>query len=281
MKYGRILRVYRYALYKPAFLFTEYVNYFYQLKSRYKREGNKVFYEIVKLYLNSLYGKFGQRRRITEKIGEGLPLPDGAHIIYNSEGGPPLKGYVIDGDFYVTKVEGYSENSFPAIASFVAAYARCYLTELILKAGEGNVLYCDTDSLIVNEKGLKNLESHINGDMLGYLKHEDTADEVVIFGPKHYIFKKRVKIKGVPSSAVKIDDKHYKMRRWLRGRSLLRRGVLDRVIVEDFVKELKLIYDKGIVEKNGWVKPFTLAPRPSLSSFPEASSTVSTLLLVT
>ena len=40
-------------------LFSEYIDYWYDVKQKAKVEGNKAMYHIAKLMLNSLYGKFG------------------------------------------------------------------------------------------------------------------------------------------------------------------------------------------------------------------------------
>ncbi|GAI51205.1 unnamed protein product, partial [marine sediment metagenome] len=90
------------------------------------------------------------------------------------------------GEIFV--LEGYVEsfNSFPAISSEVAAYARLYLWELMKQAGEGNYFYCDTDSLFVNESGLYNLGDKLNNTELGGLKIIEKMDWVDIRGLKDY-----------------------------------------------------------------------------------------------
>jgi len=81
-----------------------------------------------------------------------------------------------------------ASNSFVAIASFVTAYARCYLWELIEKAGEENVLYMDTDSLFVTKKGYENLKDYLDNKELGKLKLEDVTEDLTIWGAKLYKF---------------------------------------------------------------------------------------------
>jgi hypothetical protein len=257
-KYGSIIRFDAVACYKPAPLFVNYVEYFHELKQKYTQENNPVFRALAKLYLNSLYGKFGQRITKYTLIAENCQLEDGIYNWIDSKTWKPRTAWVINGNMYLVEKEQPSENSFIAIASFVTAYARCYLTELILKAGEKNVLYCDTDSLFLTQQGYENLKEYIGEGELGKLEVQGVGEGITIFAPKHYIFQGKAKIKGVPSRAIKVEDNKYVVERWLRARSLLRRGLKDRVIVEDSIKELKLKYDKGVVEKDGWVKPFSL-----------------------
>ena len=61
-------------------------------------------------------------------------------------------------------------SSCVAIASYVTAAARVYLAKMIELAGEGNILYCDTDSLFVTRKGYDNLARFVQQDKLGKLK---------------------------------------------------------------------------------------------------------------
>ncbi|GAF99694.1 unnamed protein product, partial [marine sediment metagenome] len=60
--HGHIVKVYDVATYEQAPIFDEYVDLFYKLKAHYKQTDVKPFYLMVKLYLNSLYGKFAQGR---------------------------------------------------------------------------------------------------------------------------------------------------------------------------------------------------------------------------
>ena len=50
-------------------------------------------------------------------------------------------------------------DSCPIIASTVTAYARCYLFDIMRKAGLENVLYCDTDSVFLTEDGYEGIRS--------------------------------------------------------------------------------------------------------------------------
>jgi hypothetical protein len=258
-EYGKILEVKEIAGYEPARVFFEYVSYFHRLKTEYEAKGDMVFRSIAKLYLNSLYGKFGQRLNRYTLVAENCNMDDGIYSMISETSSKPVSIWVIDGRMYMVEKEEPSENSFVAVASFVTSYARNYLTQLILKAGYGNVLYCDTDSLFVTERGYDNLREYIGERELGKLEVRGVGEEMTIFAPKHYIFKGVAKIKGVPGKAVRIDDTTYRLERWLRGRSLLRRGITDRVLVEETEKKLRLAYDKGVVGEDGWVKPLLLS----------------------
>ncbi|GAH16471.1 unnamed protein product, partial [marine sediment metagenome] len=86
-------------------------------------------------------------------------------------------------------------NSVPAISAHVTDYARLYLWKLIQIADIVNCFYCDTDSLIVNEKGYKNLSKFMDKDRLGWLKVEDVSSCVDIRGAKNYTFGDNTRMK--------------------------------------------------------------------------------------
>ena len=230
-----------------------------RLKCCDAREENGALKQIAKLFLNSLYGKFGQRTRLFDKIGE-CEREDGYEVVFDMETGERITYRFLNGEIWVESkdyIEG--ENSFVAIASAVSAYARCYLWSLIEKAGLENVFYCDTDSLIVNEEGYERLRDYLDDYKLGYLKCEGVAEEVVIRNAKDYTFGEEVKRKGVKKDAVEIAPNIFKQEQFERLRSAWRKGRVNEVIVKEQIKELKQEYKKGIVTESGRVKPFVLS----------------------
>ncbi len=56
-----ILEVLDTAIYEQEYLFKEYVDFFYNLKRKYKKDKNFVYYMITKFFLNGLTGKWGQK----------------------------------------------------------------------------------------------------------------------------------------------------------------------------------------------------------------------------
>ncbi|GAJ21876.1 unnamed protein product, partial [marine sediment metagenome] len=138
---------------------SHYVDKFYQLRQRFKSGGRSDYDEICKLLLNSLYGKFGQKAEVWEKIGEASGEPDRIETCYLSGRNSPSSIRYLLGEIFECVGIEESFNSFPAIASHVTAYGRMYLYELMKQAGRENVFYCDTDSLIVNEAGRSKLSN--------------------------------------------------------------------------------------------------------------------------
>ncbi|GAI17350.1 unnamed protein product, partial [marine sediment metagenome] len=150
-------------------------------------------------------------------------------------------------------------NSVPAISAHVTDYARLYLWKLIEVADIANCYYCDTDSIIVNESGMKKLIPFCNVDRLGWLKVEKESPEVEIRGAKNYTFGDDTRIKGIPRKAVKNKTGSFTYPVFPSMIRELRAGIKEDYRIETQTKSLTGIYDKGVVTGTGRVKPHHLS----------------------
>ncbi len=271
-------KVHEIAWYQQAFIFEDYVKYFSDLKVDYELEGNGAFRGIAKLYINALYGKFGQTgdkitKLNTPTVEKGLAkrVLAGLSNMLNRK---TARNVVIDmGTFnYDTKVwenkgerasrrpqkkateESY--NSFPAVVAHVTAYARNYLWELIVKAGRNNVYYCDTDSLIVNQQGFDNLKHLIHPTKPGHLKIEKQGKTLSIFAPKDYVISDRVRQKGIRRNAEELGKGVYRQDQFLGLAGAIRQGNTDLVTISKVTKTLHRVIQTGTVGNDGWISPF-------------------------
>jgi len=255
---GMILEVKEMNVYQMDSIFTEYIDFFYNLKKRYKEEKNGAMYLLSKLFMNSLYGKFGQKSTIYKFIEKCDPsiqliISGGDAITYK-----PVTDYFLAGKHFRSFGESESFDTFVAVASHVTAYARLYLWRLIKTAGMENVFYCDTDSLLVNQKGLYNLKKFIDSRELGMLDSELESENIIIRGPKDYDFGVKKKLKGIKNNAENLGNNTFRQEQFLKFRTLMRSGLTQSAIVKRVVKHLQRKYDKGKVLKSGRVAPYSL-----------------------
>lgn len=264
---GKILNFQQIAVYETKSIFSEYVKFFYHLKQNARNPSEKL---MSKLFLNSLYGKFGQRqnsetRNVEDPAADEIDINAkmaieslGISRLVNSEN---KRTYVRLGDAVYQcpkKLDESSENSFCAIASAVTSYARIYLDELIRKAGRENVFYCDTDSLVVNDLGLQNLTSYMDENELGKLKLEESGD-ITIRGSKNYIFNDKRYLKGVTHDAIYLGHDTWEMDQWhTKSTHYGRNDEPGSVVVSKVQKQISNLYDKGNVGINGIVTPLYL-----------------------
>ena len=184
LRHNHILKIASAVIYEQANIFKTYVDRFYRLRREFASAGVAEYEEICKKMLNTLYGKFGQKADIWEKIGDCPGEPDRVELCFISGGGRVKQIRYLLGEIFELRGFEESNNSFPAIASHVTAYGRLHLWSLMQQAGIGNYFYCDTDSLIVNEAGLWNLSNRLDEVRLGGLKVEDTMTNLIIKGLK-------------------------------------------------------------------------------------------------
>jgi len=261
MKYGKVLKVEKLQRYEKGKPFVEFIDYFYNKRLEAKAKGQDIYQYFYKTVMNSLYGKFGQRKQKFEEVGETDQWGVERHpMIVNGEL-RRLTIYKFGGKQYIQAPdyeEGYNTNV--PIAAYVTAYARCYLTELIAKAGWENVHYCDTDSLVVNYEGYQNLKDLVSSRELGKLKLEETG-WMEIKGAKNYVLNGKEKLKGIKKDAemIKVNREYieYEQRQWLRFRSLLRSGDPERALIIKTRKKVQKEYKKALVDGNR-VKPYIL-----------------------
>ncbi len=167
--------------------FEKYVKYFYEKK----RDCDDPFYRdfFYKLFLNSLYGKFGEKLESKEMIDIAELKGRKSFNVKKIFGG---KVIISDQDFE-------SKNANVLWASYVTGYSRSLLHKnLKLVESKGFPLYCDTDSIIY--KGNPGILDE--GRELGQWKTENFKS-VDIRGAKFYKMESETetiyRAKGIPA----------------------------------------------------------------------------------
>lgn len=243
-------------LYDQAPIFTKYVDKFYTLRNQFRATGDKLYEQFIKLLLNSLYGKFGQRCDVWKKIGVDKKAIAHEEVGYDYQTGKRYKIRYLLGAVYESRSRAESFNSFPAIAAHVTAYARLFMWDIMVQAGAGHYFYCDTDSLLVDATGYARLADRIDPIRLGFLKLEYSVDSATIYGPKDYLFGDHKRLKGIRKKATQISDTEYAQEQWPTLRGMLSRGETDRYVVKQVTKHLTRDYSKGLVQNDGRIRPY-------------------------
>jgi len=192
------------------FPFKGFVDIFWNLRLQYQKEndGRQAF---VKLILNSLFGKFGQRSRCKR-------IDNDEEVAYVMDNIPEyqdlydLKFYGSDMSIpYLEELEASikSKNTWFGFASFITSYARVELQKAIHLGGEHS-LYTDTDSLHYQEEAHDKIMNGLDiGDKLGEWKLE-TKEPIPIgrfWEPKAYTrYDENGKVLQVKHKGVTIYD---------------------------------------------------------------------------
>lgn len=259
---GNIRDIYEVAHYESAFIFRDYVDYFWALKSKYQREKKTSWEFICKMFLNSLYGKFGQANDEVLWERECDPGEFYREVIFHLETGETTVITRFAGmEREVRLAASEAMNSFVGICSHVTEYARLLLWDYIKKCGRDNVYYCDTDSLIVNIDGLARIKEFIREGELGSFRIIEEADSFTIRGAKDYTFGSRSKTKGIRADAQMLDEDTFRQIEFPSYLGELRKGLRPLYYIRYTTKRLSRKYEKGKILPDGRVVPFELNQR--------------------
>lgn len=172
-------------------LFSKYVLHYYRQKQDAKDEVNRY---LAKCMLNHLYGKFGQKL-----LGENLEIFDSKIHNINS-----VKVLHPANDLILVTRDRHLKYKGVYIASYITALARMELLKWLDLAGQQNIFYCDTDSIITTKKLPVS-------EKIGELKLVAKIKEGIFIAPKTYGYKtidniEVVHFKGFHNDSFKLND---------------------------------------------------------------------------
>lgn len=237
-------------------IFRGYIDHFWHERQEAQKAGNRTKEQLIKLMLNSLYGKFAERHPVMSE--EHDTENDQFSVEYWYDETTKEHG-VTRTMFHKTQTfveKEDAENSLVTVAAHVTEDARFLLWRLMKKAGLDNVYYVDTDSLIVTREIYETRLSEFCGVDLGQLKVEGVSNHLVIHTLKDYEFGEKVVLKGIKKRTVPNEDGSYTVPQFLTFSSLMREGVQDAALVRYVDKTLKRTYTKGIISSDLMVTPF-------------------------
>lgn len=244
-------------------IYKEYVDALYPLKSDPK------FKPVVKLLLNSAYGKWGQKAN--EKTGwQPVEAEDLINLDQN-------KDYKTDkhGVFYEFLPEspindrGFAPKAYPILAAYITAHARKTLFDAMIAIGEEHIYYCDTDSIYAGsepthqaiERGLIPCDPAL----LGAWDIEHDNARLQVRGLKYYRIKDpgadwSYRIKGVPGKYQKHHWYHRKSTtvRVVKRASSFRQNKKINFFFSQTREDSTELSEKRFFHKNGESQPLKL-----------------------
>jgi DNA polymerase elongation subunit (family B) len=258
LEHGEVESVECAAVYDQAPIFARFVAELYSLRAKATAAREDVSSWLLKILMNSLYGKFAQRGEKWETIGQTKDRSVQSWVEWDVVGGQRYRFRQFGGAVQQRSVEPEGHDSHPAIAAHITAYARARLWSLIQLAGPAEVFYVDTDSLFVSHRGLSRLRPHLDSARLGALKYERRHEWLRVFGAKDYATPDKRVTKGVRASATWLAPNVVSQEQWSSLPGLLGSGQLKAPTTRNVVKTLRRVYEKGVVEIGGSVSPLDL-----------------------
>lgn len=258
---GHIKTVGRWSKYKLAPLFTSFVSELWEMRSRYKLDGNKAYENCCKSILNSLFGKFAQRPIKwvqCEDRSECLDWLQWCELDFVSR--KPVMYRSIGGYVYKQNHETERPDTLVAISSFIAAAARVKMNQYREIAGIKNVYYQGVDGLLINQSGYDRLCAYgsVSDDELGKLRLQKVADILQIYNCADYQIGSDKVIAGRPGKIVTGLDGKEERRKFSSLQSLFC-GPEQHYIYETAAEWTRRgEYRKGTIGNDGWITPHQL-----------------------
>lgn len=255
---GAVVKVHACAWYELADLFSPFVRHFWAQKKAAAEAGDTAQELFIKTVLNSLYGKFAQRRITWEdQPDESHEPPWDVWCRTNLRTGEVSWLRSIAGRVQKKSTGGEWWDSFPAIAAYVTSYLRVRMERLRQIARPRNVYYQDTDSLHVSDEGRALLKHNgwLEPGKLGMLRHVRTARQAHYYGLKHYELDGEVIQSGIPGKAEVTPEGVVKAMVFERTRSIVARSPDGVVRVRQREINRSDCHPRGRVGIDGWVIP--------------------------
>jgi hypothetical protein len=250
-----VLRVQACAVYEPGSPFGHFVHDLYDRKVRAARDGKLVEAGHYKLLLNSFSGKWGQNGIKWKTLGRAKSQRIRFARVLDFDTRQVTQYRTFLGRVQVKETIPESANSHPAIAAHITSHGRMRLWALLRQVSPENRFYCDTDSILVNEDGLKQVGDISQNEILGALRQVGQYADGFIHGCKDYVLDGRRTCKGIRDQAIEVDPGTYHQDKWVGFRTALANGWLDGPRTQSLVKHLRRVYDKGRVAPSGFVFP--------------------------
>jgi hypothetical protein len=241
--------------------FINFIDDNYKKRNESADELNRMIY---KLKMNSLYGRFAMRMKLSTTYYDEIPF----YLIQELKEADKrcdiqLFNAQRNDCYLITENEKFKNSFFsiPTYSSYITSTARIILLKALLQNENNGVCYCDTDSIFL--EGL--FEGNIS-DALGDFKKENKT-VIRVLGLKNYAYidesgTEIQVIKGISKNSVKKIDpitkeisfetqKYFKTKQSLRNNKEAGQAYTMK-------KTLKHSYDKRIVLSDGNTKPINI-----------------------
>lgn len=222
---------------------------------------NELMKLILKLILNSLYGKFGMRYKFSEVYYKEIPFElidelKSKNLFYKLK----MFSHERTDCYLILENEQFKRSFFsiPSIASYITSEARTRLLKGLLNNQDKKIVYCDTDSIFLEDWEKPNLNI---SNKLGDWKLED-KHIIEVRGLKNYTYldekgNEKDAIKGVSKRSKEIERFKFETTKYVKTKEAIRRNLEAGKQIR-VVKTVTNKYDKRIVLPNGNTLPLTL-----------------------
>lgn len=185
----------------------------------------------AKHWSRALIGRFGAKYPIWTEYGDS-PEP-GVEVgdLFDTASGRVGKFMTLGEKYFVGLDEAYVADACPAIMGLVMAECRVRLWRAAAFAGFEHVAYMDTDGLLVDAEGDRNLTLWTKEGEGWGIRRKRRYKSVEILGPRQLIVDGEARISGVPKTAQRMAGHDFEGERWEGVEQALRNGRPGAVVI--------------------------------------------------
>lgn len=218
-------------LWRPGPVLRDAMRYVLRLATDAGEGADPVIRAVARQWTRTLVGRFGMRYRRWEPYGRS-DVPDLrlSHLVDTTSG---TRSRLLQAGHELL-LEGPmtdAPSSQPAIMAYVMSACRVALWGAMRAAGLEEVLYVDTDSLLVGPTGDRRLRAAVDRGELPGLRRKRSWKAVTIYGPRQLRCDAELRAAGVPKRARRVGPDTYRAEFWRRLSASLARGEPDRVVI--------------------------------------------------
>lgn len=229
--YGASVTIDRAAFYQASTALQHWSRWIVQQVEQPEPGASELLAALVKHMGRALIGRFGARYPRWDNFAPAAPGELLVRGYLDLDTGRQGRMLSVAGTTYVSTSEEYVADACPALLGAIMAESRVRLWTIVQAAGPGNVAYMDTDSVIVNPAGSRNLRRATEDGGLWGLRVKARHPELTILGPRQLVLGARPRIAGVDRDAKWVDKASFAGERWDGLTTTLASGTPDVVVV--------------------------------------------------
>jgi hypothetical protein len=172
----------------------------YAMRQEADAAGNETAATLAKALGNALIGKLAQRLEMWEQCSADYMDPWWGEWIGTDRNDRMVPYRSRAGEVSRRMDVGLAPQAVPQIPAWIWAHGRLWLWERMFAAGMDEVMYADTDGLIVTAKGYHRLEAagYIHDNAWGELRYQLGPEHCTVHGPKCVEIGPKIVMAGAP-----------------------------------------------------------------------------------
>jgi hypothetical protein len=215
---------------------------------------------LAKHFSRAFIGRFGAKFPLWEPFGAASTPGIDLAGFYDFDSGQMGKMLTVGGESFIGLEKEWVADANPAIMGAVLSACRQRLWQIFEAAGFENIVYCDTDSVIVNGDGHNNLSRWTSHGEGWGLRVKGQYNRLELLGPRQMIVEGRGRISGLPKRASRSSANEWVGERWDGVQTSLGSGQPDVVVVRDVVWRVNGIDRRRLHLAGGATAPVRVKP---------------------